>query len=89
MSTKLYFSKFILSAAPTPSTATSIIHPNTCKNLLDILRFTSLSTSKTQGGTAHPGVNDNLLTRSFCKVGGLDTVLGAFVGTGDIATTAL
>lgn len=81
MSTELYFSKFILPTAPTTSTTTSIIHPNTCKNLLDILRFTLLSsTSNIRGGTAHPGTNVDLLTCSFCRVGSLDTALGAFVG---------
>lgn len=56
MSTKSYFSKFILFTALTPSTATSISHPNTCKNLLLSFRHTaSSSTKSTLGGIAHPG----------------------------------
>src|ERR1700683_3736856 len=52
---------------PTPSTATSIVHPNTCKNLLDICRFTSSSsTNSTRGGTAQPGTNVDRRTWSFC-----------------------
>src|ERR1700742_3783460 len=68
MSTKLYFSEFILSTALTPFTAMSIIHPNTCKNLLGTLRFTSLSsTDNIRGGTTHLGTNINLLARSSTK----------------------
>src|ERR1700722_4463579 len=67
MRTKSYFSRFILLTAPTPSTATSIVHPNTCKNLLDSFRLTaSSSTRSTRGGTAHPGTNVERRTRSFC-----------------------
>jgi hypothetical protein len=72
LSTKSYFSKFILSTAPTPSIATSIVHLNTCKNLLDIRQFTSSSsTNSTRGGTTQPGTNVDRRTRSFCAVVGL------------------
>jgi hypothetical protein len=50
----------------------SIMHPNTCKNFLDIRQFTSLSsTNSTRGGTAQPGTNVDRRTRSFCAVVGL------------------
>ena len=56
INTRSYFSKFILFTAPTPSTATSIVHPLTCRNLLlNLLLTRSSSTKSTLGGTAHPG----------------------------------
>jgi hypothetical protein len=49
-----------------------IVHPNTCKNFLDIRQFTSLSsTNSTHGGTAQPGTNVDCCTHSFCAVVGL------------------
>ena len=72
MSTRSYFSRFILFTAPTPSTATSIVHPNICKNLLDTFLLTaSSSTKSTLGGTAHPGTYVDLLTLSVCALPGL------------------
>ncbi len=69
MSTKSYFSRFILLTAPTPSTATSIVHPKICKNLLDTFLLTaSSSTSSTLGGTAHPGTYVDLRTLSVCAL---------------------
>ena len=71
MSTRSYFSRFILFTAPTPSTATSIVHPKICKNLLDTFLLTaSSSTSSTLGGTAHPGTYVDLRTRSVCALPG-------------------
>lgn len=59
ISTRSYFCIFILLTALTPSTATSIWHPKTSRNLLLSLRQTaSSSTSKTRGGTAQPGTLD-------------------------------
>ena len=50
----------------------SIVHPNTCKNLLDIRWFTSSSsTNSTCGGTAQPGTIVDRHMRSFCVVVGL------------------
>ncbi|KAI5989840.1 hypothetical protein EDC04DRAFT_2614269 [Pisolithus marmoratus] len=67
ISTKSYFSKFILFTALTPSTTTSIAHPSTCKNLLFSLQLmASLSMGSTHGGTAHLGTNVDLLTCNFC-----------------------
>ena len=69
MRTKSYLSKFILLTATTPSTATSIVHPKTCKNLLESFRLTaSSSTSNTRGGTAQPGTNVDRRTRNFCAL---------------------
>ena len=68
ISTKSYFSKFILFTATTPSTATSIVHPKTCRNLLESLRETASSlTSRTRGGTAQPGTNVERRTRSVLE----------------------
>lgn len=53
MRTKSYFSKFILLTALTPSTATSVAQPKTCRNLLEsFLQTASSSTRRTLGGTA-------------------------------------
>ena len=71
MSTRSYFSRFILFTAISPSTATSIVHPKICKNLLDTFLLTaSSSTSSTLGGTAHPGTYVDLRTRSVCALPG-------------------
>ena len=76
INTKSYFSKFILFTALTPSTATSAVHPNTCKNLLlNFLLIASSSTSNTLRGTAHPGTNVDLLTLSFCAPSFDDTMV--------------
>lgn len=60
MSTRSYFCAFILLTALTPSTATSIWHPNFSKNLeLSFRQTVSSSTSNTRGGTAQPGTADS------------------------------
>src|SRR6267142_235064 len=92
INTRSYFSKFILLTAPTPSTATSIVHPKTCKNLLDSFLLTaSSSTNKTRGGTAHPGTYADLRTRRVCAEGGRAANCGAggFANVGDGLTTSL
>ena len=64
MSTRSYFSRFILFTAISPSTATSIVHPNTCKNLLlSFLLMASSSTSSTRGG---PCTCTSAATSLFC-----------------------
>ena len=71
MSTRSYFSRFILFTAPTPSTATSIVHPKTCRNLEESLRETaSSSTKRTRGGTAQPGTNVDRRTRRVWRDSG-------------------
>src|SRR6266403_2880075 len=90
INTRSYFSRFILLTAPTPSTATSIVHPKTCKNLLDNFLLTaSSSTNKTRGGTAHPGTYADLRTRRVCTEGArVSNETGAFPVVGDGLTTS-
>jgi len=59
--TKSYFSKFILVTASIPSTATSVVHPNTCKNLILMFLLTaSSSTNRTRGGAAQALCDDKV-----------------------------